>query len=129
VTRSRGLTPEEQILSLFSAVGNSAVADLLGGAAPGVADAKGGATEADAKYADAKGETYTDEKSDAGADAKAATEPDAKYADAKGETYTDEKSDADAKAGSESADSKTQEAPSTFQIDWLYELRTRKPRS
>ena len=40
-TRSRELTPEEQILALHSMIGNAAVTDLLGqSAAAGAADAK-----------------------------------------------------------------------------------------
>jgi hypothetical protein len=122
--RSRELTPEEQILALHSVIGNAAVAGLLGhGAATGTADAKG-ADYADSKSeagtADAKGADYADSKSEAGtADAKGAD-----YADGKGAA-----AGADGKAGSGAQDSKNEVAASTYEIDWLYELRTRKPRS
>jgi hypothetical protein len=155
--RSRELTPEEQILALHSVIGNAAVAGLLGhGAATGTADAKG-AEYADGKSeaatADAKRAEYADGKSEAAtADAKAADYADGKsaeYADGKSAEYADGKSEAatadakaaehadgkgaaagaDGKAGSDAQDSKNEVAASTYEIDWLYELRTRKPRS
>ena len=143
--RSRELTPEEQILALHSVIGNAAVTDLLGhGAATGTADAKA------AEYADGKSGGYADGKSDASAataGAKATDYADGKsgggYADGKSDAsaaaagakatdYTDGKgaaAGADGKAGSGAQDSKSDAAASTYEIDWLYELRTRKPRS
>ena len=115
--RSRELTPEEQILALHSVIGNAAVTDLLGhGAATGTADAKA------AEYADGKSGGYADGKSDASAAAAGAKATD--YTDGKGAA-----AGADGKAGSGAQDSKSDAAASTYEIDWLYELRTRKPRS
>ena len=137
--RSRELTPEEQVFGLLSAIGNSAAAGLLAPADGEYADAKAGG-EADGKseadFGDAKAGEYGDakggdEKAGAAeyADAKGGDEKAAEYGDAKG---GDEKADADLKGGGyadeKAAGEVDEKAAESFQIDWLYEMRKRKPR-
>ena len=124
--RSRELTPEEQVFGLLSAIGNSAAAGLLAPADGEYADAKAGGEEdgkSEADFGDAKAGEYGDAK---GGDEKAGA---AEYADAKG---GDEKADADLKGGGyadeKAAGEVDAKAAESFQIDWLYEMRKRKPR-